>query len=489
LIAALGAFITVMASLTGFASQQLIQFTECLQPDNTAIVSVHKSNLYFNAGPMISAGRRDIAQEMAVAIDVGILQPQEDYTRVLSSGCTTGNCTFPSSSEGTFSTLAFVHSCHNATSEVKQKFLYETITYENGTNATVPDVMDFGDVGVRQAYNLTLSSEEGFLEVQVYPGPLFHLVTGLFQENSSFAIKMIVRKDPLDEPSVYEAISCSFKIHVNTYAVEIKQTALEEKLIRSVPLGINQLFGKTNVDNWSLLRLATNHTLRNGSKEVCDIREEPAPGYEIISPENVEASPSYYPNSSNLTSEAWYMPEDCVWTFGYISYTGIMVYLSGIFDQQKVMMERWETAGSYHLRQLWRDGNMTLDTVDQAMKDLATSMTAAIRTTEQYNHTRPVHGTVWYTTTCIRVNWYWISYPAIMIGLCAVFLILVHIESRDVESQRLWKSSTLAMLFCELDEAVVSATKPLQIDTIRDTAKSTGVSLGREAGSLKMIVK
>jgi hypothetical protein len=116
-------------------------------------------------------------------------------------------------------------------------------------------------------------------------------------------------------------------------------------------------------------------------------------------------------------------------------------------------------------------------------------MTSIIRTNPADNQTQPVHGTVWYAKTCIVVNWAWISYPAVMIGLCAVFLVLVHIESRDVDSQRLWKSSTLAMLFCELDEEVVAAARPLQRDAMGDTAKTTGVQLERDVDGLRLVGK
>lgn len=40
---------------------------------------------------------------------------------------------------------------------------------------------------------------------------------------------------------------------------------------------------------------------------------------------------------------------------------------------------------------------------------------------------------------------------AIMIGLTGILLILVAIENRGIENDRLWKSSFLAALFCEVE--------------------------------------
>ena len=70
------------------------------------------------------------------------------------------------------------------------------------------------------------------------------------------------------------------------------------------------------------------------------------------------------------------------------------------------------------------------------------------------------------------------SYPAIMIGLSAIFLLLVSIESRGIASERLWKSSILAMLFCDLDGVVTDGEKLVSRRDMEEVAKSTSVSLG-----------
>jgi hypothetical protein len=43
-IAALGAFLTIMAAFTGFASQQLLVFNDCLQRDSSAQVGLARSS-------------------------------------------------------------------------------------------------------------------------------------------------------------------------------------------------------------------------------------------------------------------------------------------------------------------------------------------------------------------------------------------------------------------------------------------------------------
>jgi hypothetical protein len=136
---------------------------------------------------------------------------------------------------------------------------------------------------------------------------------------------------------------------------------------------------------------------------------------------------------------------------------------------------------------MYRDDQyMNLDTVNEFMHNMTRSMTAIIRTNGPGNFTQSAKGTMWYTTTCIRVRWKWISYPAIMIGLSAIFLILVSIESRGIASEGLWKSSILAMLFCDMDDAVTDGDKPMTRQDMENVAKSTSVSRGGEGKRLRL---
>ena len=76
--------------------QQLIRFDECLLADHNATVHIQRTNVFGALGRRFGPLDLDVFPPMASAIDVGIIQPVEDLTSVLSHGCTTGNCTFPS---------------------------------------------------------------------------------------------------------------------------------------------------------------------------------------------------------------------------------------------------------------------------------------------------------------------------------------------------------------------------------------------------------
>jgi hypothetical protein len=102
---------------------------ECLQPDYEATVRIERTNYYGASGRRFSPQYFDYFAPMAVAMDVGILQPVQDLTNMLSHGCTTGNCTFPTLHGETFSTLAINHTCEDITSQTETRDIPENRTW------------------------------------------------------------------------------------------------------------------------------------------------------------------------------------------------------------------------------------------------------------------------------------------------------------------------------------------------------------------------
>lgn len=131
-LAALGAMITILASLLDFFMQQLIYFQDCLQRDESTVASISKTNNY-NAsdGPVFNI-TSDTYLPMIAAINNAIVGPTEDFTNVLSRGCATCNCTFPVDNRASFSTLAVGHKYEDVTPDIKVRYTNETTKYEDG---------------------------------------------------------------------------------------------------------------------------------------------------------------------------------------------------------------------------------------------------------------------------------------------------------------------------------------------------------------------
>jgi hypothetical protein len=64
-----------------------------------------------------------------------------------------------------------------------------------------------------------------------------------------------------------------------------------------------------------------------------------------------------------------------------------------------------------------------------------------------------------------------------------VFLVLVAIDNRGIETDRLWKSSFLAALLCEVE----LHEKVVRKEEMKAIAKSTSVSLRGTSGKLRLV--
>jgi hypothetical protein len=79
-----GAIATIMASLTGSLSQQLVVFQNCVELDEFAMMSTSRTETYrVISGGVGQFGSRSNYAPMIAAIKVGIIQPVGDFTNTL----------------------------------------------------------------------------------------------------------------------------------------------------------------------------------------------------------------------------------------------------------------------------------------------------------------------------------------------------------------------------------------------------------------------
>ncbi|KAF2831318.1 hypothetical protein CC86DRAFT_314581 [Ophiobolus disseminans] len=487
-IAAFGALLTIMTAFTGFASQQLLQFNECLQEDTAAQVGIARANSFYLQGPRLGARVAMTAEPLQEAIEVGIIQPGQDLTAILSSGCITGNCTFPTTDGASFSSFGFGHSCVDETANVIKILTNQTFSLQRGDNSTA----------VAYWANLTSPGPSQFIGdrtgLLIGANP-YTIATGAYDGSNSGVLSIIqmVFRRKMSDLNNTAAYSCSIFPTINTYKVSINNTVLREDLVESLPIGLNMMRAVTQNSNMddrnTLFKRASTSVLRNGIREMCLRQDTPRDGFVMVAEANIDAAPrniTTYP--LGVAKRVWYYPEECVWRLGLGTATGIHKHLVTVFKDQRVLyQEDVAIEGSLHLLKLFRQGNMSLDTVDGYMGNLTTSLTTVARTMGINN--APATGTMWYTTTCLGINWPWLSFDAAMIVLSAIFLLLVSIESRDVESERLWKSSILATLFCEIDDPVTRALQPAKKEDMETIASSTSVSLDPNSRKLKLIAR
>lgn len=433
---------------------------------------------------------------MVSAINVGILQSIGDLTSVLSSGCSSGSCTFSDDGTPSFSTLAVSHICEDSTARIR--VFNESKTSE----APYDDILELKYGSNNRSFQWTRQSHATVVQSwtdRTQPG-----IMGIY---------FLFRPDFENEP--WTVVNCSLFPTIDTYSVSIQNATLKEVRVDTTYLpSLGEQFENPNVTdgNFNNLGFMYSHravsvyTMRNGTKVACESSDIKGPGLVIA----LESSDD--PTYVNLTghtnpSAGWkwsYYPDDCVWTIVRFCISSMQDTLNGVFQDQNVSMGlNRGLFGSPHLSVLFSNGNMNFDSVNQSFNNLATSMSTIFRThgglvnTTAFvekpsgldQATTPLaisergFGTVWVNTTCVYIRWKWIAFPAVMIGLAGVFLMLVALENRGTETDRLWKSSFLATLFCEVEmNEEVSGREEM-----RAVAKTTSVSLQKDTSRLRLV--
>jgi hypothetical protein len=153
-------------------------------------------------------------------------------------------------------------------------------------------------------------------------------------------------------------------------------------------------------------KLVRIHTIGNGSSVNCLGQEGEASNYFAVAQGDLDRPPSdwHAPDSKML-----YYPADCVWAIYRSSTQTIWNHINFTFQAQQLQTDPVYSeafGGPVALRRMYRDNQyMNLDTTNEFMQNMTRSMTAVIRTNGAQNFIHPAEGTMWYTTTCIRVRW------------------------------------------------------------------------------------
>lgn len=495
-----------MTALTGFFSQQLLQFESCTRRSEHTNAYVAKTNVYNLSGRWV--GNRDsynVHTPMTAAMTVGLMQPAEDFTNLFVRGCSSGNCTFPYNDGASFSTLAISHTCDNISGHVRSINAMDEL--RDDTNKTYTTYILDTD---SQFSNVTVLPR-GTTTFNISEDTLMTSRTGLDAKSMIMinSITFLLRPEAQSGTNI-TAVNCTIFPTVNTYRVDVKNTILTETLVDSTPMDISyagdvfdvagEIVNDTIVTNGLYsYALASNRTFRDGVQMDCSGSKDPGPGmvrhYKVQSERRVRGL-------IQRTSLQWYFPADCLWFLGLGTSKGIQQQFDTMFDGQEMLSNKIALlSGNMYLQSLWRAeerprdtnetyvmlrGTATYETINEAFSNMTKAMTAYIRTHGEEGVAGWAKGEMWSTTTCVYVRWEWIVFFAAMIGLTGIFLLLVVMDNWDSDGERLWKSSILATLFCEVD---VQQERPVGREEMTEMARSTSVSLEGKAGALRLIAR
>lgn len=135
--------------------------------------------------------------------------------------------------------------------------------------------------------------------------------------------------------------------------------------------------------------------------------------------------------------------------------------------------------GSLLANNLWQQGAANFSTIDRFMSGFADTITARIRNNRGFNNLDYAKGKIHINATCIRVRWAWVSFlGAAMILTICFLVVLIITQSRNGVTYQNWKSSSLAVLFCAVDQSIQQAiTAKKSRDELFEVAETTRARL------------
>ncbi|KAH8805280.1 hypothetical protein F5884DRAFT_798875 [Xylogone sp. PMI_703] len=161
------------------------------------------------------------------------------------------------------------------------------------------------------------------------------------------------------------------------------------------------------------------------------------------------------PDSFNIVSNSTY-------GIDWLALSGIRSQLAPILDGTAYMLDIGEYNYSSDFIEAIYGLSWTMDSLDEWIVNLATSMTNEIRQDGNTNLTsNPAAarytGTAYTTEIYVHVRWSWLAFPALMVILAVTFLLASILQSR-IRGIQAWKDDPLALLFMSVDERLMERT-------------------------------
>lgn len=458
-LAFFGALLMLVAMAADPFTQQIVQYYSCSTIVDGEISSIPFSNNYTDGTMGRPTGTPSLDSQMQSALYVGLLDPPANVSAAITFDCRTGNCTFPATEDGaSFMSLSMHAQCRDITSYIS--YSTNKTQYDNGSS----NVTSTYELASLEAYGISLQNDTAYVMQTRASGLTYTEDLVPFKYLNKYAFLMNRRSLDEDMKTSTQAFECGFSPAVTTYGVNITNAVLVEHVLDIQPMDVWAVMWGTH----SLLTV--NKTIRGGEWHECQSSMTPseennlpiinwttAPG-----PTDGSSNPmEYLTNTSFYGNDTVWWPQDCVYWLPYVSTASLDAVLANFLGNETVYVDPWTArpTGNLWSVNVYNNGSATLDSVQDAMRGLADSITARWRTGDSVsNNVGPIRGTVWASQTCVHVNWAWLALPAALVLLTVVFLVLTVVRTSLTHGPGLvWKSSILAVLFNGLSEGTRDA--------------------------------
>ncbi|KAF6832742.1 hypothetical protein CPLU01_05976 [Colletotrichum plurivorum] len=453
--AGLGAFVTILALAVDPSSQAMIRHRTCDRELDNDLAQLARTNIYDGRSGRYSryGADGDVHESMVRAIYRGLVDHQET-SALLDFKCATGNCTFgqrngQGSNGAFFSSLALCHFCHDISDKITRNGsawqLHPGHAVWNLDNTTVRATWDIPRSPVFVAQNS--------------PGP-----KSIWRSFSSFDF-LSLSNDTYNDGTFGGtlkafAVRCSLQPCVKTYHAEVLNSAYKEIEYKAPGERLKEYHSSHSFKQYGLA-LITNSTFIDGLEHICAESPYEAPG-------TVRFDEKY--GLLGSSDPSCYYPKECIWAVERTSWLGIDSVFQDVFidglTKTSEDLDLGTVRGPIWLREMFAGGQGNLSTVEEVVRGVAQSVTAAMRNKpfgdssargeDVPAHLKYASGRAVVPDTCIDVVWGWLAYPLTLLVLQWIFSALVLLNGWKVgkagEERILWKSSPIPLLFHGLDE-------------------------------------
>ncbi|KAI0096754.1 hypothetical protein GGR51DRAFT_578655 [Nemania sp. FL0031] len=451
-LASLGALLTLCSLAIDPFLQSLLVYEACSR-DIPGMARIPRTNNYTADGVNMSYRIKIYPQidgVMEAALYQSLINPMS-ISSLIQFDCQTGNCTFEAEKgKDYFSSLAMCYSCDDITHEV--------VNINNDTDGEFRYVLPSGltvaqlgifDISINNETDQALA-ERSFLNFEVLT----------IRENPS-ALNNILR-----ERYKPVAARCQLNLCTQSYSADISNGKYNEQVVSQSKLQL----GLLNISNthgfvppaerkW--FSYVADTAIINGQREAC------TPTTTMSDSHCVGVSHSQLANlpgsGANTTVATQFYTPACVFAADEYSMEPIRQSLINALTSQTVSASYGNLAGSLQpdgplwLLRMFANWQANFTSINSVVQNIADSITAGMRNNPyrvpeaepQDINLLHAYGKTRVSQTCVRVRWQIVAYPAGLLLVQTMFLIVTLWQEARSRNRWCadWKSSPLPLLF------------------------------------------
>ena len=433
LLTVLGALVTIVAMAVDPFTQQVIQYDYCSTVAPKAVGQIPRTNNYTAGSRANNGGAGFLSGAMNAAFYTGLYDPPKNASSNIGINCQTGNCTFPATETGvSYMSLGMCSSCNEISDQITNRTTVDKsgktiLEYVLPSNLTISPL---GRDSVAGSMVVTQPEQAG--------GP--PMIAQSIVDFDMMVFDTTVCKDiaTFTDCRVW-ASRCSLTPCVKSYAANVSNGILEERVLSTTPLQY-----LSAAEGYAYFGIFTPEAVVDGQNQSCEPTSAPTARNTLRMSEGITWINEEYLHN---VSSAQYYPPECAFTLGSAATDGLFGTLFSTYNNQTIESIVEEYDGNPWMLQLFDSGAATPQSLNTAIAGLASAITAAFRNGGSAINSAPAVGAVLVSQTCIRVRWAWLVLPGALLLLSTLFLLCTIWETSMDHMGKAWKSSPLALLF------------------------------------------